>query len=401
MCGRIGPITPELRFGARCVHDAVVMTPPGTQSATAVEHIPLAQPFTNIRENELVGEVLASGTLSQGPMLGRFEGMFADIVGAKHAVAVSSGTAGLHLASLSADLEPGDELVTSPFAFVAGARLARSTGVTVRYVDVDPQTFTLDADSLSAAIGPRTRAVMPVHSLGWPVDVAAVHDVAQARGVAVIEDAREALGAMVRGARVGSAAPIPSVFAFSASRQVTTGEGGMVCTDDDELAARWRTIVAQGRDDDRRALDTDVLGYSFRLSDIACAVGVAQLEKLPRMLALRREIAADYTRLLAGIGGLTLPHADTDHHRRSWFAYVVLLDEAIDRQRVIDHLAAARIDSRPYLPNIRLQPSFEPGALPVAESIAERSLALPLFPQMSPHQQERVAEALAAAIATA
>lgn len=366
-----------------------------------MEPIPLARAFTNVRETELVGEVLASGTLSQGSMLGRFEGMFADIVGAKHAVAVSSGTAGLHLASLSSNLGPGDELVTSPFAFVAGARLTRSTGVTVRYVDVDPDTLSLDAATLDAAIGPNTRAVMPVHSLGWPVDVAAIHAAVSERGVAVIEDAREALGAMVNGARVGSSASVPSVFAFSASRQVTTGEGGMVCTDDDDLAAYWRTIVAQGRDDDRRALDTDVLGYSFRLSDVACAIGVAQLEKLPRMLALRREIAADYTRLLGGIGGLTLPHGDTDQHRRSWFAYVVLLDPAIDRDRVIAQLADARIESRPYLPNIRLQPSFEPGALPVAESIAERSLALPLFPQMSPHQQERVAEALAAAVASA
>ena len=389
-----------MRFAAPIGHDAREMTPSGT-AATAVEPIPLARAFTNVRETELVGEVLASGTLSQGSMLGRFEGMFADIVGAKHAVAVSSGTAGLHLASLSSNLGPGDELVTSPFAFVAGARLTRSTGVTVRYVDVDPDTLSLDAATLDAAIGPNTRAVMPVHSLGWPVDVAAIHAAVSERGVAVIEDAREALGAMVNGARVGSSASVPSVFAFSASRQVTTGEGGMVCTDDDDLAAYWRTIVAQGRDDDRRALDTDVLGYSFRLSDVACAIGVAQLEKLPRMLALRREIAADYTRLLGGIGGLTLPHGDTDQHRRSWFAYVVLLDPAIDRDRVIAQLADARIESRPYLPNIRLQPSFEPGALPVAESIAERSLALPLFPQMSPHQQERVAEALAAAVASA
>jgi perosamine synthetase len=369
-----------------------------TTAAVDSDVVPLAQPFLNGREIELVTEVLRSGRLSLGPMLTRFEQNFAEFVGTKHAVAVSSGTAGLHVACITAGWGPGDEVITSPFSFVASANVARYTGATVQFADIDSQTLNLDPAAVEAAVGERTAGIIPVDIFGWPADMDAIGAIAAKHGLGMVEDSCEALGATYQGRNVGTAG-CPSVFAFYANKQMTTGEGGMLCTDDDALAEQWRSLINQGRADSGQWLEHDRLGYNFRLSDVASAIGVAQLEKLPRMLAMRREVAAEYTRLLADVPGVTVPLADFDGNVRSWFVYCVVLDESIDRNDVMAQLTERGVQCKPYLPSIHLQPyfrelGFREGMFPVAESISARSLALPFFPQMSPQQQARVVDTL-------
>jgi perosamine synthetase len=365
-------------------------------TATVAEDVvPLAQPYLNGREVELVTEVLQSGRLSLGPMTTRFEQMFAEFVGTEHAVAVSSGTAGLHVAAITAGWGPGDEVITSPFSFVASANIARYTGATVTFADIDEHTLNMDPAAVEAAVTDRTRGIVPVDIFGWPVDMDALDEIAGRHGLTMVEDSCEALGAKYRGRNVGAGTGWPSVFAFYANKQMTTGEGGMLCTDDAEQAEAWRSLVNQGRADSGQWLAHDRLGYNFRLSDVASAIGVAQLEKLPRILAMRQQVAAEYTRLLANVPGVTTPLADSGGNERSWFVYWIVLDEGIDRNAVMEQLTERGIQCKPYLPSIHLQPmyrelGFTEGMFPVSESISSRSLAIPFFPQMSPQQQERV-----------
>lgn len=356
--------------------------------------VPLAQPFLNGREIELVTEVIRSGRLSLGPMTTRFETMFAEFVGTKHAVSVSSGTAGLHVAALTAGWGPGDEVITSPFSFVSSANIARYTGATVTFADIDEQTLNMDPAAVEAAVTSKTKGIVPVDIFGWPVDMDALATIADQHGLTMVEDACEALGASYKGRQVGTAG-VPAVFAFYANKQMTTGEGGMLVTDDDSLADQWRSLINQGRADSGQWLAHDRLGYNYRLSDIASAVGVAQLEKLPRILAMRQQVAAEYTRLLADVPGITTPLADEGGNVRSWFVYWVVLDDGLDRNDVMLQLTERGVQCKPYLPSIHLQPYFRElgfceGMFPVSESISARSLAIPFFPQMSPQQQERV-----------
>ena len=357
--------------------------------------VPLAQPFLNGREVELVTEVIRSGRLSLGPMLTRFETMFAEFVGTKHAVAVSSGTAGLHVAAITAGWGPGDEVITSPFTFVSSANIARYTGATVTFADIDEQTLNMDPAAVEAAVTDKTAGIVPVDIFGWPVDMDALDAIARRHSLTMVQDSCEALGAKYGGRNVGSGTGWPSVFAFYANKQMTTGEGGMICTDDDALAEQWRSLINQGRADSGQWLAHDRLGFNFRLSDVASAIGVAQVEKLPRILALRQQVAAEYTRMLADIPGVQTPLRDGGGNERSWFVYWVVLDEGIDRNDVMQQLNDRGIQCKPYLPSVHLQPmyrelGFREGMFPVSESVSRRSLALPFFPAMSPQQQERV-----------
>jgi perosamine synthetase len=367
------------------------------QVAAADDVVPLARPFLNGREIELVTEVLKSGYLSLGPMVTRFEQAFAQAVGTRNAVAVSSGTTGLHLAGITAGWGEGDEVITSPFSFVASANVIRYTGAKPVFADIDPDTCNIDPSAVEAAVTDRTRGLLPVHIFGYPADMAPLQRIADANGLTVVEDACEALGATYDGRAVGTLGN-PAVFAFYANKQMTTGEGGMIVTDDDELAERWRRLANQGRADAGQWLAHDLLGYNYRLSDVASAIGVAQLEKLPRMLAMRAQVAAEYDRMLNGVPGVTTPFAGP--HGRSWFVYTVLVDEGIDRDDVIRQLGERGVQSKPYLPSIHLQPvyrelGYREGMFPVSEAISARSLALPFYPQLAPGAQQRVVESLA------
>lgn len=363
--------------------------------------IPLARPYIDGREEELVRDVLHSGRLSLGPMLTQFEDMFAQYIGTRHAVACSSGTAGLHVAAITAGWTNGDQVITTPFSFIASANVIPYVGATPVFADVDPHTFTLDPDAVSEALTPQTAGLLPVHIFGWPADMQPFNMLADQHGLTIVEDACEALGAQRDDVMIGSQGS-PAVFAFYANKQMTTGEGGMLVTDDDAQAAQWRSLINQGRADSGQWLAHDRIGYNYRLSDIASAVGVAQLEKLDRMLQMRSQVASEYTRLLAKQPGVTVPFSEAGCDR-SWFVYWVMLDEGVDRNAVMQHLTDAGIQSKPYLPCIHLQEpyrklGFGEGMFPVAESISRRTLALPFYPTLPPSSQLRVIEKLGKAI---
>lgn len=363
--------------------------------------IPLAKPVLGEREEQLVLEVLRSGRLSLGPKLGEFEQAFAARVGAAHASAVSSGTAGLHLAVRGAGIAAGDEVLTTPFSFVASANCVLYEGARPVFCDIDPRTLNIDPDAAAAAVGPRTTGLLPVHIFGYPADIPALERLAAQRGLWIVEDACEALGATHADGIAVGARGNPAVFAFYANKQLTTGEGGMVCCGDSVLKARYDSERNQGRAPDMGWLDHDRLGFNYRLSDIAAAIGAVQAERLPELLDRRARAAALYGEALAGIEGLELPCPDADGIRRSWFVYVVQLPPSVDRDATIRALAASGIEAKPYLPAIHLMSFYRErfgwreGQFPVCEDISRRSLALPFFAQMTESQIERVAAELA------
>ncbi|HEV2061740.1 MAG TPA: DegT/DnrJ/EryC1/StrS family aminotransferase [Solirubrobacteraceae bacterium] len=359
----------------------------------------MARPVLGDREEELVLEVLRSGQLSLGPMLGRFERAFGARLGVEHASAVSSGTAGLHLALRSAGVGPGDEVVTSPFSFIASANVALYEGARPVFADVDPVTFNLDPDAARAAVTERTAALLPVHIFGAPADIPAF----EALGLPIVEDACEALGARHDDGTLVGTRGHPAVFAFYANKQMTTGEGGVVVCPDAAAKRRIDSERNQGRAPDMGWLDHDRLGFNYRMTDIQCALGVAQLERLDAMLADRARVAAWYREALAE-AEVTLP---ADLRGRSWFVFVVQLPHGIDRDETIRALRARGIDSKPYLPAIHLFALYRerfghrPGEFPVAEDVSARSLALPFFPQMTEGEVAQVAEALNAVLESA
>jgi perosamine synthetase len=365
----------------------------------------MARPVLGAREEELVLEVLRSGRLSLGPMLERFERLFAERLGVANASAVSSGTGGLHLAVRAAGVEAGDEVVTTPFSFVASANCVVYEGATPVFCDIDPRTLNIDPAAAAAAVTERTTGVLPVHIFGYPADTPAIEELASRRGLWVVEDACEALGARhADGAAVGARGN-PSVFAFYANKQITTGEGGMVVTATAAEKERIDSERNQGRSPDMGWLDHDRLGFNYRLPDVACALGVAQLERLDELLAGRARAAELYGQALAGVEDLTLPCPDAGGDRRGWFVYVVQLPHGVDRDATIEALRARGVDSKPYLPAIHLMSFYRErfghrdGEFPVAEDVARRSLALPFFPGLGEGEVAQVAEALSEALA--
>jgi perosamine synthetase len=367
------------------------------------EPIGLAKPDLGEREEELVLEVLRSGRLSLGPMGQRFERAFADFLGVEDAVAVSSGTAALHLGVRQLGWGPGDEVVTSPFTFVASANSILYEGAKPVFVDVDPETLDIDPAAAAAAITDKTAGLLPIDIFGWPAAWPELMALAEKHGLGVLEDSCEALGAVdSEGRTVGTRGNF-ATFAFYANKQMTTGEGGMIVPTDPEAAARLRSERNQGRAVDMGWLDHDRLGFNYRLSDVAAAIGLAQMEKLPSLLERRAAVAAMYGERLAGVPGLTAPMAARGREVRSWFVYVVRLEDVVDRDAVIGRLRERGIDSKDYLPSVHLFPhiralGYREGQFPVAEAASAHSMALPFFPQMTEAQVERVCDELAAAI---
>ncbi len=371
----------------------------------AVREIPLSRPWIDEREEELVLEVLRSGRLSLGPWIDRFEEEVAKRVGAPYAAAVSSGTGGLHLLCKIAGLGPGDEVVTSPLSFVASANCFILEGATPVFADVDPVTLNLAPAAVEAAITERTRAIVAVDMFGFPCELDALRAIAEQHGLRLIEDACESLGAQYRGLPLGAHGP-SAVFAFYPNKQMATGEGGVVTTHSEE---EWRLLCSlrnQGRSYDGGGWFHHVrLGLNYRWTDVQAAIGLAQLEKLDRILELRAAAAGRYLELLTDLDGVEAPAADDAEHRRSWFVYVVKLDPSLDRDTVMDALRREGIGTAEYVPCIHLQPymrerfGFAAGLCPVAEETASRTMALPFFSQIEAGDQERVVEVLAAAVA--
>jgi len=376
--------------------DPAALPGAGPRRAAPPEPIPLAQPVIGAREEELVLDVLRSGRLSLGPRLAEFEHAFAARLGVAHASAVSSGTAGLHLALRAVGVGEGDEVVTSPFSFVASANAILYERARPVFVDVDPRTLNLDPTAAAAAVTERTTALLPVHIFGYPADVPALERL----GPPIVEDACEALGAVhADGTPVGGRGH-PSVFGFYANKQLTTGEGGMVTTADPSIKEAVDSERNQGRAPDMGWLDHDRLGFNYRLSDLACALGIAQLERLDDLLAGRARVAGLYREALEGIEGLALPCPDEGGEVRGWFVFVVQLPPGVARDTTVVELRERGIDSKPYLPAIHLMSFYRelfghrPGEFPVCEDVAARSLALPFFPAMTEGQVDRVATAV-------
>ena len=366
----------------------------------ATDLIPLARPVLGPEEEAAVIEVLRSGDLSLGPRVPAFEQEFAEWVGAPHASAVSSGTAGLHLVLRAVGVSEGDEVVTSPFSFVASANVMLFEGARPVFADIDARTLNLDPAAAAAAVTERTAALLPVHIFGYPADLPAFERL----GLPIVEDACEALGAVhADGVRVGARGN-PAAFGFYANKQLTTGEGGMVTLGDAAFKERIDSERNQGRAPDMGWLDHDRLGFNYRLTDIACAIGLVQLRRLDGMLADRARVAGWYREALGGIEGLELPCEDAGGDRRGWFVFVVQVPRGRDRDEVIRRLRARGVQCKPYLPAIHLMSFYRErfghreGEFPVCEDVAARSLALPFFPAMTEGQVALVAAALREAV---
>jgi len=364
------------------------------------EPIPLSRPLIGAREEELVLEVLRSCQLALGPRLPAFEAALGGWLDAEHVSAVSSGTAALHLAVRAAGVRPGDEVVTTPFSFVASANCLLYEHARPIFCDIDPRTLNIAPEAAAAAVGRRTTGLLPVHIFGYPADMAGFEALARDRGLWIVEDACEALGAVhADGSRVGGRGNL-ATFGFYPNKQLTTGEGGALVSPTTELKQRIDSERNQGRAPDMGWLDHDRLGFNYRLSELACALGLAQLERLGDMLDARARLAGLYDEALAGIEGLELPCADEGGDRRGWFVYVVQLPAGVDRDQAIGGLRARGVDSKPYLPAIHLMSLYREhygpreGEFPVCEQVAARSLALPFHPELDQGQVERVARAL-------
>lgn len=362
--------------------------------------IPLSQPDISEADVQAVADVMRSGRLSIGPRQALFEQLVAERSGRRHGVAVSSGTAGLHLVMLALGIGPGDEVITTPFSFIASSNCILYVGANPVFVDIDPRSLNLDPDLVEKAITPRTKAILAVEVFGDPTHIERLEQIAQAHEIALIEDACEGLGGRCNGRNVGSFGRA-SVFGFYPNKQITTGEGGVIVTDDDRLADLCRSMRNQGRATAGDApaapgyqnagswLAHERLGYNYRLSEIACALGAAQMERLDEMLLARRRVAASYIRRLIDVPDIMLPEVRPDDcEERSWFVFVVRLTAdytRIERDRIIEGLRRHEIGASNYFPCIHLQPfyrqqfGFEQGAFPIAESVAQRTIALPFF----------------------
>ena len=369
------------------------------------EPIPLSSPDITEAEIEAAVRVLRGSRLSLGPVLVEFERSIAKYVQAEHAVAVNSGTSGLHLAMLALGIGTGDEVIVPSFTFIAAANAIRYVGATPVFVDIDAVTLNLDPSLVEAAITRRTRAIVVVHTFGIPADMKALLETARRHKLRVVEDACEALGAEFDGRKVGPLGDV-GVFAFYPNKQITTGEGGMLVTNSVELAATARSLRNQGRRDTDDWFEHSEVGYNYRISEINCALGLEQMKRIDGMLARRAEVAAKYHSRLGEDSRLILLPLTLASARISWFVYVVRLSvefQEADRDRVRTDLAASGIASGRYFAPIHMQPAyadFRTGRrdLPVTESESARCIALPFYNRLSDVQIERVCGALVASI---
>ncbi len=362
--------------------------------------IPLSQPDITAAEIEAVVEVLQTPTLSIGPKIEEFERSCAKIAGRRHGIGVSSGTAGLHVMMIAGGVGPGDEVITTPFSFVASANCILYVGARPVFADIDPQTLNMDPDKAAAAITPKTKAIVAVEAFGNPRGMIELEQVAQKNELILIEDACEGFGGQFASRRIGSFGRA-AVFGFYPNKQITTGEGGMVVTDDDNFAAMCQSLRNQGREG-MNWLAHARLGYNYRLSEINAALGLAQISRLEEILENRRRVAHRYMNRLMTNRYLILPTLHDDTHM-SWFVFVVRLSDLFepgDRDQVIRDLRAEGVGCSNYFPPIHLQPymqqllGMKEGDMPFCEYVAARTLALPFFSQMTERQVDRVCDVL-------
>lgn len=348
--------------------------------------------------------VLRTPQLSLGPKLAEFEEAFARYIGVPDAVALSSGTAGLHLGLQVLGIGEGDEVILPSFTFIAAANAVLYQSAIPVFADVDPLTLNLTSNSIERAITPRSRAIILVHTFGYPADIDPILDLAYKHGLRVIEDACEAVGAEYRGGRVGGFGDL-GVFSFYPNKPITTGEGGVVVTSDPAIARTIRALRNQGRMENDGWLEHSLLGYNYRLPEINCALGISQLSRIEGMLARREAVARAYYEMLEGQPDVTLPPITASNGRISWFAFVVQLAKRVNRDVVIEALTTKGIGCRPYFPPIHLQPLYSRYVNPdhdlaVTEQIAHRTLALPFFNALKTEEVGQVCDVLKRGIQT-
>lgn len=377
-----------------------------SSSAPTRTDVPLARPSLSARAKEQVQDVLASGRLSRGPYVDRFEEKVAEQCDTRHAVAVSSGTGALHCIISALDLPPGAEVLTTPFSFVASTNVLLYENLQPRFVDIDPTTYNIDVTAIEEALTAHTRAILAVDVFGHPVDWPALTDLADAHDLLLIDDACEALGAQVGGRPIGAWGKA-AAFGFYPNKQITTGEGGCITTDDADFARVCRSLRNQGRSSDGR-MQHSRLGYNYRLDEMSAALGCAQLDRLDEILSHRRAVAEAYADALAPLADdIAIPSPSVEDGTKSWFVYVIRLRDHFApsaRDRLIDHLQSMGIGCAPYFPPIHLQPchrerlGYTSGDFPVCERTSARTLALPFYPELSRSEIERVATALEKAV---
>ena len=370
-------------------------------------NLSLSSPDIGDRELELVREVLTGPALSLGPMLPRFERELAEALGSRYAVALNSGTSALHLCVRAAGIGEDDEVITTPFSFVASANCVLFERAKPVFVDIDPLTYNIDPARIGAAVTPRTRAVLPVHVFGRPCDMEQITATAERHDLKVIEDSCEAIGATIDGKAVGTFGT-SGTFAFYPNKQITTGEGGAVVTDDETTAKLCRSWRNQGRGESGAWLQHERLGYNYRLSDINCALGIAQVERLHEILRKRANVARMYSELLAGSEEVFMPTPAPPNVEVSWFVYVVRLANEFTRENrdaILDALRKQGIGCNNYFSPIHLQPYFReqygyaPGDFPITEHVSERTIALPFHNHLTSEEITYVVRTLNAAVA--
>ncbi len=360
--------------------------------------IPMSLPDINDADIQSVVSVIRSGRLALGSQAVEFERLVAEYVGVKYALAVSSGTAALHLLVRSLALGPGDEVLVPSFTFAASVNAILYEGATPVFVDIEPDTYNLDPHDVAQKVTPRTKAIMAVDVFGHPAEWDALTSIAQQYGLRVIDDSCEALGAEYKGRKLGSFGDA-AAFAFYPNKQMTVGEGGMIVTDDDEIARLCRSMRNQGRPEMGAWLEHERLGYNYRLDEMSAALGVSQFKRLETFLAKREKVAQMYTERLQALDWIRPPLVRLDV-RMSWFVYVVTLMEGLQRDAVIQTLADQGIPARGYFAPIHTQAYIYEqmgdlrGTLPVTESISGRTIALPFHNNLGEAQVEIVVEAL-------
>lgn len=378
--------------------------------------IPMSSPDLTDADRQAVIEVINTPNLSLGPKVLEFEKAFCKYTGARHAIAVSSGTAGLHLCVRAAGIGPGDLVITTPFSFVASTNALLFENAIPVFVDVDPKTGNMDASQVKDAVEnierylPRStlniqpsalKGLLPVDVFGQPAEMDKIVAIAREHGLKVIEDSCEALGAAYKGQKAGTFGDY-GIFAFYPNKQMTTGEGGIIITDDEQAAAFMRALRNQGRAPGDTWLSHTYLGYNYRLDEMSCALGIAQLNRLEEMLIKREQVAAWYSERLAELPGIEIPFITPETTRMSWFVYVIRIDGKINREEFAKRLEARGVPVRPYFLPIHLQPymverfGYCEGDFPVTEDLGRRGLAVPFSGVMTEEQVEYVCQAIRA-----
>mgnify|MGYP002713117498 CR=1 FL=1 len=358
--------------------------------------LPVAEPSLGEKELQYVTECVISGWVSSaGEFVNRFETMFADFCDTKYAIATSNGTTALHLALVACGIGPGDEVIVPTMSFIATANAVKYTGATPIFVDSEPNYWTIDVEQIEAAITPNTKAIIPVHLYGHPADMDPILEIARTHNLLVIEDAAEAHGALYKGRRVGGLGDI-GMFSFYGNKIVTTGEGGMVVTNREDFAKSMQVLRAHGMSPQKRYWH-DVLGYNYRITNLQAALGVAQMEKIEKLIEAKRHMAGRYSDGLKDIPGITLP-AEASWANHVYWLYSILIDEHIfgmSRDNLMDQLNHQGIDSRPIFPCMHNQPIYNTMQnLPIAANLSDTGLSLPGATTITDKDLDRVIEAI-------